>query len=255
MAAKYVPGPEEAEQLILESIAKMTSAKSKKRASSEKICAALSRSHGLDESEVMLQITMMLAENKIENKPKNGLESLKIVENGGQSLEKPRKLSKEEDRLAECQEELQVVADVESKIIDRIENIEKAGNVENIDNVESESESGDSENVESETESVKSISDSEENMVESPDDINKRVLAVEKQVEKNLKQLAEKDVERTGTDSSQNKKIQEMLAKISLLEKENKALHDENVSLRLENLEIKMTKIVSKKDEKKKMVF
>eukprot|EP00112_Aurelia_sp_Birch-Aquarium-sp1_P022963 Seg6662.1 transcript_id=Seg6662.1/GoldUCD/mRNA.D3Y31 product="hypothetical protein" protein_id=Seg6662.1/GoldUCD/D3Y31 len=110
---------------------------------------------------------------------------------------------------------------------------------------------GDSENVESETESVESISDSEENMVESPDEINKRVLAVEKQVEKILKRLAEKDVERTGTDSSQNKKIQEMLARISLLEKENKALHDENVSLRLENLEIKMTKIVNKKDEKK----
>ena len=42
-----------------------------------------------------------------------------------------------------------------------------------------------------------------------------------------------------------------MSPKISKLEKENQALHDENVSLRLENLEIKMTKIVYEKDEKK----
>ncbi len=38
-------------------------------------------------------------------------------------MEKPRKLSKEEDRLAECQQELQAVADAESKIIDWIDNI------------------------------------------------------------------------------------------------------------------------------------
>lgn len=36
MAAKYVPRPEEAEQVILELIVKRTSAKSKKRASTEK---------------------------------------------------------------------------------------------------------------------------------------------------------------------------------------------------------------------------
>ena len=36
MAAKYVPEPEEVEQLILEAITKITSAKSKQRASSEK---------------------------------------------------------------------------------------------------------------------------------------------------------------------------------------------------------------------------
>ena len=60
MAAKYVPRPEEAEELILEAITKITSPKSKQRASSEKICSALLRSHGLDEAVVMLQITMML---------------------------------------------------------------------------------------------------------------------------------------------------------------------------------------------------
>lgn len=54
----------------------------------------------------MLQIKT----NKLENKPNNGLESLKIVESGGQ----PRKLSKEEDRLAECQQELQAVGDAEN---------------------------------------------------------------------------------------------------------------------------------------------
>ena len=108
--------PPPGEQLILEAITKITSAKSKQRASSDRICAALLRSHGLNESEVMLQITMMLATNKIENKPKNGLESLKIVESTGQSVEKvekERKLSKEEDRLAECRQELQAVADAD----------------------------------------------------------------------------------------------------------------------------------------------
>ena len=55
MTAKYVPGPEEAEQLILEAITKITSAKSKQRTMSEKICVASSRSHGLDESVIMLQ--------------------------------------------------------------------------------------------------------------------------------------------------------------------------------------------------------
>ena len=62
--------------------------------------------------------------------------------------------------------------------------------------------------------------------------------------------LKRKDVESTGRDSSQSKFL-EMSSKISKLEKENKALHDEIVSLRLENLEIKMTKIVYEKDEKK----
>ena len=133
MAAKYVPQPEEAEQLILEAITKITSAKSKQRASSEKICSALLRSHGLDEAVVMLQITMMMAANKIVNKTKNGLESLKIVEDNGRSVEKPRKLSKDEDRLAECQEELQAVADTESKVLDGNGNFEKAETVENLE--------------------------------------------------------------------------------------------------------------------------
>ena len=112
-----------------------------------------------------------------------------------------------------------------------------------------------SENIESETESVEmeSTTGSVESMVESPEEMHKRILAVENQVENILKRLAEKDVESTGTDSSQNKFL-EMSSQISKLEKENKALHDENVSLRLENLEIKMTKIVDEKDEKKKMV-
>ena len=101
MADKYVPGPEEAEKLIFDAITKITTAK--QRASSDRICVVLLRSHGLNESEVMLRITMMLTTNKIENKPKNGLESLKIVESSVQSVKKmgkERKLSKEEDRLA-----------------------------------------------------------------------------------------------------------------------------------------------------------
>ncbi len=81
MAAKYVPEPDKAEELILETIRKITSSKSKQRASSGKICSELSKSHGLDKDTAKLQITMMLATNKIENKGKNGSESLKIVDN------------------------------------------------------------------------------------------------------------------------------------------------------------------------------
>ena len=86
MADKYVPGPEEAEQLIFDAITKITSAK--QRASSDRICAVLLRSHGLNESEVMLQITMMLNDDHDdvdddhdENKPKNGL--LESLQNCG----------------------------------------------------------------------------------------------------------------------------------------------------------------------------
>ena len=179
----------------------------------------MSRSHGLDEAVVVLQITMMLAAKKIENKLKN---------------------------------ELQAVADTESKVLDGIENFEKAGTVENLEN---KTESVGSESIESETESVEmeSMTDSVESRFESPREMKKRILAIENQVENILKRLAEKDVEGTGTDSSQNNFL-EISSKISKLEKENKALHDENVSLRLENLEIKMTKIVCEKDDKKKMV-
>ena len=54
-----------------------------------------------EESTTMLKIvTIMLATNKIENKPKNSVESLKIVESCAQSLKKPRKLSKEEKQKA-----------------------------------------------------------------------------------------------------------------------------------------------------------
>ena len=67
------------------------------------------------------------------------------------------------------------------------------------------------------------------------------MLAVENQVEKILKWLAEKDMESTGTDSS-HQKFLEILSKISQWEKEHKALHDENISLRLRNIDIKMKK-------------
>ncbi len=45
--------------------------------------------------------------------------------------------------------------------------------------------------------------------------------------------------------------VQEMLSKISMLERENKALHEEILSLGLENLEIKMEKIYKKNNEKR----
>ncbi len=41
-----------------------------------------------------------------------------------------------------------------------------------------------------------------------------------------------------------------MLSKISILEGENKSLHEENLSLRLENLQMKMEKIHNKNNEK-----
>ncbi len=174
MAAKYVPEPEEAEELILDAIRKITSAKSKQRATSEKICSALLRSHGLEESTTMLQITMMLATNKIENKPKNGLESLKIVESSAQSLKKPGNLSKEEDRLSDSSGS---ETESEESIPDSVENMVESPEETNM----------------------------EENMVESPEEINTRLLVIEKQVAEILKRIAEKDVKRTSTDSSQKK--------------------------------------------------
>ena len=141
-ADKYVPGPEEAEQLIFDAITKITTAK--QRASSDRICAVLLRSHGLNESEVMLRITMMLATNKIENKATNGLESLKIVDSSFQSVKKvgkERKLSKEEDKQAECRQGLKAVADAESnvmknKVMNGIGNMEKDEPFENTENTE-----------------------------------------------------------------------------------------------------------------------
>ena len=84
--------------------------------------------------------------------PKNGLGSLKIVESSSQRVEKPRKLSKEEDRLAECQLELQAVADAESKFMNAVGNTKNGETIENDESVESETESVESENDESETE-------------------------------------------------------------------------------------------------------
>ena len=112
------------------------------------------------------------------------------------------------------------MVDTESKVLDGIENFEKAGTVENLEN---ETESVGGESIESETESVEmeSTTDSIESRFESPSEMNKRILAIENQVENILKRLAAKDVEGTGTDSSQNKSL-EMPSKISKLEKKIK---------------------------------
>ena len=52
--------------------------------------------------------------------PKDDLESQKIVKSNRQSVEKPTKLSTYEERLAECLQKLQAMADAESNVMDRI---------------------------------------------------------------------------------------------------------------------------------------
>ena len=79
MASKFIPEPEESDQLILDTIRKIQ--RSKKRAYSELVLKKLSKQYGLDESPAMLQLTSMMATGKIENVPtKEGLESLRIDE-------------------------------------------------------------------------------------------------------------------------------------------------------------------------------
>ena len=122
MASKFVPEPEEMDQLILETIRKIR--KSKKRAYSDLVCEKLSEAHGLDKSLAILQITSMLATGKIENIPtKEGLESLRIdeskvnlyvksqVDNG-----KGRKLSNDEIKIIECRKELQAIAEADRSV-------------------------------------------------------------------------------------------------------------------------------------------
>ncbi len=201
-----------AEELILNTIRKITSATSRQRASSRKICSVLAKSHGLNESAIKLQITMMLATNKIANISKNGPESLKVVESNSESLKKNKKLSVEEDRLAECQQELQAVAEAAS--VD--------GEVEREDN------GGFSE-----------VSDEEDSAFETPNEMEGRMLALEKQVAEIFNRLAEKNDEKAASGPTGNpQKVEELEAKIRYLEKENRDLQEGNISIRLKFLEI-----------------
>ena len=182
----------------------------------------------------MVQIMMMFAKNIIKNKPKNGLESLKFVESSGQSVEKvgkERKLSKEEDRLAECQQELQAVADAESKVMKNkvmngIGNMEKDEPFENTENTESETESVDSESTASEGESVESISDSVENMLETDektrDDTKQKIEYIGRQLNYIIERMDKKENEEKNL---QNKaRYHGLLASIKILENEKRDL-------------------------------
>ncbi len=205
MAAKYVPEPDKAEELILETIRKITSSKSKQRASSGKICSELSKSHGLDKDTAKLQITMMLATNKIENKGKNGSESLKIVDNVSEYPKKQKKLLQDEDRLVTCQQELQAVANAESDSKTQV-----TGEADD----SSETSEKDEHDVDCEAESQISESSTEASAFMPLDEMMiQRILNLEKKVEGILQQLAEKNKERTTIDRSQSEKYHEMQKK------------------------------------------
>ena len=121
MASKFVPEPEEADQLILDTIRKIQ--KSKKRAYSELVFKKLPKQYRLDESPFMLQLTSMMATGKVENIPtKESLESLRIdnaevnlhVESQDQNG-KGRKPSSDEDKVIERRNQLQAVAEAEQE--------------------------------------------------------------------------------------------------------------------------------------------
>ena len=71
------------------------------------------------------------------------------------------------------------------------------------------------------------------------DDTKQRLDFIERQLSSILNRLDKQDSEGKNERHIKDKDFQEMLAKIWLLEKENKALSDENLALKLENSEIK----------------
>lgn len=77
MAAKMVLEPQEVEDLILDAIENLQV--KKKRANSISVCKSLSKMHGLNDSATSLQLTMMLAEGKIEDTRTGGSESFECV--------------------------------------------------------------------------------------------------------------------------------------------------------------------------------
>ena len=63
MATKLLPDPDETDQLIIETIRHIQ--KSKNRAFSDLVCKKLYKDHGLEQSLAMLQLTSLLAMQKL----------------------------------------------------------------------------------------------------------------------------------------------------------------------------------------------
>ena len=214
----------------------------------------LSKQYGLDESPAMLQLTSMMATGKIENVPtKEGLESLRIDEakvilhvESQEENGKGRKLSNDEDKIIECRNELQAVAEAEQE---KLVSSEKGKSCDS--DMESNSDNDSDMESDSDTESIQS---GNAELALFSENMKERVGILERQILDILNRLDNQDSEKKDARQIIDKDFQEMLAKIWLLEKENRALSDENLALKLENSEIKeiFIKSVHENNDKKK---
>ena len=252
MASKFVPEPEETDQLILDTIRKIQ--RSKKRAYSELVFKKLSKQCGLDESPAMLQLTSMMATGKLKmSQRKRDLESLRIYEakvnlhvESQEENGKGRMLSNDEDKIIECRNELQAVAEAEQE---KLVSSEKGKSCDS--DMESNSDNDSDMESDSDTESIQS--GNAESALFS-ENMKERVGILERQISDILHRLDNQDSEKKDARQIIYKDFQEMLAKIWLLEKENRAFFDENLALNLENSEIReiFMKSVHENNDKKK---
>ena len=241
MATNFVPEPEELEQLIIDTVRKTVS--SGKRVSSKYICDTLLRTHGLDSSPTMLQLTLMIATGKLKDVPWRGKESLKVAESmpGSQvesvsDKDKPRKLSNDEGRLKACRNELQSVAEAEKQISDE--------NSDSSDSSDSETESSQSE---TDTEQMKSGSRSNleipriylKNMDTDLEETKQRLHVLEEKFEKIEKNVVLQLNSSMNKNSDAEKAKKDFEMKIEKLETEKNLLVDENFGLRLQILDLK----------------
>ena len=78
MASKMILEPQKVEELIIGTIQNIQ--KRKMRANLITVCKSLSKTHGLNDSETLLQLAMMLAEGKIQDTRTGGSESFRVCE-------------------------------------------------------------------------------------------------------------------------------------------------------------------------------
>ena len=233
MAAKMVLDPQEVEELILDTIENIQV--KKKRANSISVCKTLSKTHGLNDSTTSLQLTMMLAEGKIEDTRTGGSESFRVCEPGNilkqKKQEKVRKISDEEQRLAECRNELLFVATTPKP--QRTEGPHKRD--------EKEKSSSENNNAYSQSANGKEVNHGFEDRLQK---MEKHLLTI-------FERLDKVEEGNTNTESMQGKPTEfyEMFAKINSLEREKKDLKDENFALRLEITDLK--EIIGKNLENK----
>ena len=285
MATKLLPDPDETDQLIIDTIRNIQ--KSKKRAFSELVCKKFSKDYGLEQSLAMLQLTSLLAMKQIENVPtKDGLESLKINESKVKlsiksQLEdrKGRKLSNDEDRIIQCRNELQTVAETERLDIPEIskscvsigdtdtDSVQSQADLEEevnwlhdgLDDGKKRGSKKDDLQGENDANLKRELAQQSLNMetkTDSAETTKKRLEILKGQISKILNRLDNQDAERWDSRQIRQEDFQEMSAKIRLLERQNKALYDENLELRLENSKINeyfLNKGIYKNDIKSKI--